>query len=106
MPTIKIRTKPDGDKTLVRILIDHPMETGRRKDEQTGQAVPAHYITGLKVEHNGQPIVTGLLSTAVSRNPYFAFRLEQARPGDAIRVSWIDNLGGRDSVEAKVGGEG
>lgn len=104
MPSIKIRTKPDGDKTLVRILIEHPMETGRRQDEQTGQIVPAHYITELKVEHNGKPIATGLLSTGVSRNPYFSLRLNQARAGDTIRVGWVDNRGGRDSAEVSVGG--
>jgi|GEM_PF-2150981 len=34
--SIKIRTKPDGGKTLARILIEQPMETGRRREEQTG----------------------------------------------------------------------
>jgi len=103
MSTIKIRTKPLGGKTLVRILIDHPMETGRRKDEATGKPVPAHYITELRVEHNGAPVVTASLSTAISRNPYFSFRLNNAMAGDRLRVSWLDNLGQRDSAETKIG---
>ncbi len=106
MTGIKIRTKPQGDKTLVRLLIEHPMETGRRPDEQTGRPVPAHYITELTVEHNGRPAVHGLLSTAVSRNPYFAFRLGNARPGDLIRIAWVDNLGQHASAEARIGEAG
>ncbi|MFM8443352.1 MAG: thiosulfate oxidation carrier complex protein SoxZ [Methylococcus sp.] len=105
MPSIKIRTKPDGDKTLLRILIEHPMETGRRQDERTGQIIPAHFITELKIEHNGKPVATGLLSTGVSRNPYFSLRLKQAKAGDTIRVGWVDNRGGRDSAEVTVGAE-
>lgn len=103
MSSTKIRTKPQGDKTLVRLLIEHPMETGRRRDVVTGKFVPAHFITELRVELNGQPVVNGLLSTAVSRNPYFSFRLNAAKPGDRLRVSWADNLGQKDSAEAVIG---
>jgi sulfur-oxidizing protein SoxZ len=100
---IKIRSKPQGAHTLVRLLIDHPMETGRRRDEVTGILAPAHFITELRVELNGQPVISGLLSTAVSKNPYFSFRLNRAKPGDLIRVTWVDNLGQQDSAEARIG---
>ncbi len=103
MSSIKIRTKSQGNKTLIRLLIDHPMETGRRRDEATGKLVPAHFITDLRVELNGQPVVNGLLSTAVSRNPYFSFRLNAAKPGDMLRVSWKDNRGNTDSAESRIG---
>lgn len=81
------------------------METGRRKDEATGTLVPAHFITDLRVELNGQPVALGLLSTAVSRNPYFSFRLNQAKPGDRIRVTWVDNQGQQDSIESQIGSQ-
>lgn len=81
------------------------METGRRKDEATGTLVPAHFITELRVELNGQPVMQGFLSTAVSRNPYFSFRLNQAKPGDRIRVSWVDNQGQQDSIESQIGSQ-
>ncbi len=38
---IKIRAQIQGDITDIRILLQHPMETGQRKDER-GQAVAAH----------------------------------------------------------------
>lgn len=99
----KIRFKPQGAYTLVRLLIDHPMETGRRRDDATGKLVPAHFITELQVELNGEPVIKGRLSTAVSKDPYFSFRLNQAKPGDLLRVTWVDNLGQQDSAEARIG---
>jgi sulfur-oxidizing protein SoxZ len=103
MSSIKIRTKQQGDITLVKLLIEHPMETGRRRDEQTQRIVPAHYITELKVSHNGLSLVTGLLSTSISRNPYFSFRLRNAHQNDLIVVSWVDNLGLHDRAEYRLG---
>ena len=100
---IKIRFKPQGTYTLVRLLIEHPMETGRRRDPGTGKLAPADFITELRVELNGQNVIKGLLSTAVSKDPYFSFRLNQTKPGDLLRVSWVDNLGQTDSTETRIG---
>lgn len=102
MSSLKIRTKQQDGLTLVRVLIDHPMETGRRRDEATGETVPAHFITEVKIEHNGRLIARGELSTAVSRNPYFSVRFRGGKPGDRIRVSWVDNLGRKDSAETNI----
>lgn len=99
MSTIKVRTKREGEITLIRILIDHPMETGRRRDESTGFLVPAHFITELVVMHNGKTVIEGKLSTAVSKNPYFSFEIEHAEPGDRIQVIWRDNLGRQDDEQ-------
>ena len=100
---IKIRLKPQGAYTQVRLLIEHPMETGRRRDPATDKLAPAHFITELLVELNGKNIIKGLLSTAVSKDPYFSFRLNQAKPGDLLRVTWADNLGQSDSAEVRIG---
>ncbi|MGZ8242001.1 thiosulfate oxidation carrier complex protein SoxZ [Methylomagnum sp.] len=102
MSTLKIRTKQQDGLTLVRVLIDHPMETGRRKDDATGALVPAHFITEITIEHNGRRVATGELSTAVSKNPYLSVRFKDGKPGDRVRVSWVDNLGRRDSAETRL----
>ena len=78
------------------------METGRRRDDQTGQLVPAHFITELTLLHNGGPVVEGKLSTAVSRNPDFTCELTNARLDDLIRVLWKDNLGLHDEDEIRI----
>ena len=102
MSSIKIRTRRSEQNTLVRVLIQHPMETGRRRDEATGQLIPAHFITELTLMHNGTQVVKGNLSTAVSRNPYFTFELANAKLGDVIGVSWTDNLGLHDEDEIRI----
>jgi sulfur-oxidizing protein SoxZ len=102
MSTIKIRTKRQGELTLIRVLIEHPMETGRRRDETSGKILPAHFITEVTLDHKGKRIATGKLSTAVSRNPYLSFRVRNGKSGDRIRVRWADNLGQSDSNEAEI----
>lgn len=102
MSSLKIRTKPEDNHIQVRVLIDHPMETGRRRDESTNQLVPAHFITELVATHNGKVILRGDLTTGVSRSPYLSFRLDNARAGDRIGVFWKDNLGQRDSDEITI----
>lgn len=99
---IKIRTKQQDGRTLVRILIDHPMETGRRKDEVTGVVIPAHFITEVRIEHNGRLVASGELTTGVSKDPYLSVRFQGGSTGDPIRVTWVDNLGRTESAEARI----
>lgn len=105
MSSIKIRSKPLEKGHLIRILIDHPMETGRRKDDLTGKIVPAHFITELTLEHAGRPVIEGHLTTAISKNPYFAFELESAQMGDTIVVIWRDNRGLSGRASYKIGSD-
>lgn len=102
MSTITIRTKTQSNKTLVRILLEHPMETGRRRHELTHELVPAHFITEMIVEHNDALALRSKLTTGVSRNPYFSFRLNGVRPGDRISLAWRDTLGRKDSATIVV----
>jgi len=102
MSTIKLRFKRLGDATLIRMLVTHPMETGRRRDPATGTTAPAHYIQTLRIEHNGRTVADCQFSTAVSRDPYLSVRLHNAQSGDRIRVSWVDNLGASDRAESTV----
>ncbi|MDF9393109.1 MULTISPECIES: thiosulfate oxidation carrier complex protein SoxZ [Methylococcus] len=99
---MKIRTKTTDGITTVRLLITHPMETGRRRDDTSGEVVPAHYIEELTLEHEGKPVVRCRLSTAVSKDPYFSLQFRGGRPGERIRVSWTDNLGKTESQEAFI----
>jgi sulfur-oxidizing protein SoxZ len=89
---IKIRAQMQGDIADIRVLMQHPMETGQRRDEK-GQAVPVHFIQTFVVTLNGKPLVDGQLNTSISRNPLFTFRARGITPGDKLAVSWRDNLG-------------
>lgn len=91
----------DG-RTQLRTLIAHPMETGRNRDPDTNQPIPAHYIQELTVTLNGRVIASGALGASISKDPYFAFMLKGGKAGDKISVSWRDNLGNTDNEEHVV----
>lgn len=98
MSSIKIRTKQFADITQIRTLISHPMETGRKKDEQ-GNLIPTHFIQELTVKHNDKVIASSIMGAGISRNPYFAFKFKAGKAGDKITISWLDNLGQSDSQD-------
>ncbi len=100
--SIKVRAKVKGGVTVVKTLVSHPMETGLRKDKKTGKKIPAHFIQEVTCEHNGKNVLTALWGTAVSKNPYLSFKFKGANAGDTLKVSWVDNQGKSDSIEAKI----
>ena len=97
--TIKIRAKDKGDHVEVKALMSHDMETGTRKDSKTGELIPAHFIQEVTVEANGEVMMRANWGPAVSKNPYINFSFRGAKAGDTLRISWVDNLGGRDELE-------
>ena len=101
--TIKVKAKLKGDVAEVKSLMLHPMETGARKDPDTGATVPAHHITQLTFENNGETVMTVNCSTAISRDPYFSFSFSGAKAGDVLSVGWVDNTGQSESTEIKLG---
>jgi sulfur-oxidizing protein SoxZ len=101
MASIKIRAKLSNDVTTVKALIQHPMETGQRKDKK-GNVIPAHFIQEVTCEHNGSNVMTALWGAAVSKNPYLSFKFKGAKAGDTLKLSWVDNKGESDSVETQV----
>jgi sulfur-oxidizing protein SoxZ len=38
----------------------------------------------------------------ISKNPFLSFAFTDAKAGDTIKVSWVDNTGKSDSTEAKM----
>jgi sulfur-oxidizing protein SoxZ len=91
-----------GDKTIVKALIKHPMETGFRKDSKTGKKIPPHFIQELNVEHNGKNILNALWGPAISKDPYLSFEFTGGKSGDSLKFSWVDNKGKSDSYSAQI----
>lgn len=100
--SIKIKAGNKGDKTEVKALIKHEMETGLRKDKKTGDKIPAHFIKEVTCEHNGNLVFTANWGVAVSKNPYLSFKFTGGASGDTIKVSWVDNKGDTDTRSAKI----
>ena len=100
--TIRLRASNKGGTTTVKALITHPMETGLRKDKKTGKKVPAHFIQTVSGKHNGKEVIVAEWSGAISKNPYLSFQFKGANKGDAVELSWSDNMGKSDSASTKV----
>lgn len=99
---IKIQVQLKGDIAEIRILLNHPMETGQRKDAKSERNIPAHFIQTLAVTLNGKTVIDSQIGTAVSRNPLFSFKVKGAKAGDKVAVSWADNKGDKRSAEATI----
>ena len=99
---IRIRAVASGEKTTVRVLMAHEMESGQRRDS-AGKTVAAWHISEVVARHNGKTVLTVACGPSVSKDPYLQFTLKGAKPGDKIAVSWRDNRGATRTDEAVVG---
>jgi len=89
---MKMRAQLKGDFVEVKVLMSHPMETGRKKDD-FGQLIPAHFVQLVTATLNGKPVLEAQWGTGISKNPYLTFRLKGAKIGDMVAVTWQDNVG-------------
>ncbi|MCZ6802720.1 MAG: thiosulfate oxidation carrier complex protein SoxZ [Proteobacteria bacterium] len=100
--TIRLKTKTRDGVTTVRAIIRHPMETGFRIINETGELVPAHFINRVSVKHNNNIILSCDWSRAISKNPYLSFMFKGANIGDKLELAWKDNKNNTDSIETLI----
>ncbi len=98
---MRIRAQAQGDKTTVRVLVAHEMESGQRKDA-AGKTVPAWFIQSISAVHKGKTVMSAQWGTAVSKNPYMQFVFKGGVAGDKVAVSWVDNRGEKRADEAVI----
>ncbi len=98
---MRIRAQVQGDKTTVRVLVSHEMETGQRRAAD-GKLVPAHFIQTIKAEYAGKPVFSAQWGPAVSKNPFTQFTFKGGKAGDKVKVTWVDNKGETRSDEAAI----
>jgi sulfur-oxidizing protein SoxZ len=87
-----------GELVEVSILIQHPMETGFRR-ELNGARVPRNAIHSFRCRYGGVDVFRATLSTGIAANPTLRFFFVAAETGD-VEFWWLDD----DEVEggAKV----
>lgn len=98
---MRIRAQAQGDKTIVRVLMSHEMETGQRKDA-AGKTIPAWFIQEVSATHNGKSVMTAQWGPSVAKNPFLQFTIKGAKAGDKVAISWKDNKGDSRTDEATV----
>src|SRR5438876_3753642 len=87
---MKIRANLVGDSTEVKVLMNHAMETGQRKDAQ-GKTIPAWFIQNVTATHDGKTVLSAQWGPAVSKNPFLSFKFKGGAKGDKITITWVDN---------------
>ena len=98
---MKIRAAVKDGVTEVKILMQHDMETGLRKDAE-GTLVPAWFITEVKAQHQGRTVLEAQFGPSISKNPYLLFRFKGGAEGEKIKVSWVDTKGDKREDEVAI----
>ncbi len=99
---MKMRASVSGDVADIKVLMNHPMESGLRKDAKTGQLIPAHFIDEVHATVNGKPVLDAQWGGGVSKNPFLEFKVKGAKAGDKVEVSWKDNKGESNKIDGVV----
>ena len=98
---MRIRASVVGDATEVKVLMNHEMETGQRKDAQ-GKTVPAWFIQNVTATWNGRTVLSAQWGPAISKNPFLSFKFKGGAKGDKVQVTWVDNKGETRTDEATI----
>jgi sulfur-oxidizing protein SoxZ len=89
-----------GEAFEIRVLVQHPMETGFRRDTE-GRAVPLNIVDKLTCRIAGREVFRAALGTGVAANPYIAFFAVADASGE-VEVEWSDDRGERGKVTAAL----
>ena len=98
---MKIRATNKDGVTEVKVLMNHVMETGLRKDS-SGQLVPALFIDEVTAKLNEKVVMQAQWGPAVARNPYLAFKVKGGKSGDKVSISWKDSSGDSRTDETTI----
>lgn len=98
---IKIKPKDYkvGEIVKVDFMAMHPMESGMRKDKDTGVVIPAHYINEVNFFFNDKVLTKMITWESLSVNPVLSVSLKVSGSG-TLKVIAKDNKG--QSVESTV----
>ena len=67
---MKMRATMDGNVVDVKVLIQHPMETGLMKDKKTDKLIPAFFINQVVATLNGKTVLDAQWGVGIAQNPF------------------------------------
>jgi len=87
----EIRVRSASDSRSVTVSIRHPNSSGFQIDPRTGDNIPPHFISHLKIDSAAGPLIDAELGISVSENP--TLRIASAEPLPAVlRVDAVDSV--------------
>ena len=99
MALSRIQVTPEarrGEAVEVRILIQHPMETGFRRNLE-GKRVARNVLHSLACRYNGVEVFRATLSSGIAANPALRFFVRAEKSGE-LEFWWLDD----DEVEGSA----
>ena len=89
-----------GEPFEIRVLVQHPMETGFRRD-MNGQAIPMNVVDKLVCRYAGREVFRAELGTGMAANPYLVFYAIADASGEIV-IEWSDDRGESGRVVAPL----
>ncbi len=89
-----------GEAFEVKVLVQHPMETGYRRD-LNGQSIPTNIVDKLVCSLGDRTVFSAEFGTGIAANPYVQFFAVADASGELV-VEWSDDRGARGRATATV----
>jgi len=89
-----------GEIVEVRVLIQHPMETGYRRDD-VGRVIKRNVIHALSCRYGGEEVFRADLSSGIAANPYIQFYTVAEASGE-LEFTWVDDEGKQGSERQSI----
>jgi sulfur-oxidizing protein SoxZ len=89
-----------GEAFEVRVLVQHPMETGFRRD-MNGRAIPLNVLDHVRCRYGGREVFSAELGSGIAANPYISFFIIASESGP-LAVEWGDDKGDKGSFTTPV----
>ena len=89
-----------GEAFEVKVLVQHPMETGFRRDLD-GHAIAMNIVDKLWCTYGGSEVFRAEFGSGVSANPYVSFFVLAGESGE-LEVKWSDHRGQEGRAAAAV----
>jgi sulfur-oxidizing protein SoxZ len=80
-----------GEVIEIRTLVNHPMETGYRRDA-SGELLPRDLIRRFVCRYDGEIVFSAELHAAIAANPYLAFHTVATGSG-VLNFTWEGDNG-------------
>jgi sulfur-oxidizing protein SoxZ len=94
------KTAAKGEVIEIKTLIQHPMETGFRRDLE-GNPVPVHIIERFVCTYNGEEVFRADFHPSIAANPYLIFRTLATESG-RLELTWYDDDGSVYAESAEI----
>ena len=89
-----------GEAVEVRIVIQHPMETGFRYDA-LGRRTPRNVIHTLVCRYGGTEVFRAEMGAGIAANPFLRFFVRARDSGD-IECRWVDSENASGVASARL----